>query len=87
MVINKNRDRGSRLKELMQVLPALSNDQVKKLIAELKKDGKIYNIGATRAALWDPENMDWILLRQPKRNSTIMAQCNRYNILIFMELY
>lgn len=42
----------------MQVLPALSNDQVKKLIAELKKDGKIYNIGATRAALWDPENMD-----------------------------
>jgi hypothetical protein len=58
MVINKNRDRGSRLKELMQVLPALSNDQVKKLIAELKKDGKIYNIGATRAALWDPENMD-----------------------------
>jgi hypothetical protein len=40
--------------------PALSNDQVKKLIAELKKDGKIYNIGATRAALWDPENMDTI---------------------------
>jgi hypothetical protein len=40
----------------MQVLPALSNDQVKKLIAELKKEGKIYKIGATRAALWYPEN-------------------------------
>jgi len=54
--IKENRDSGSRLKELMQVLPALTNDQVKKLIAELKKEGKIYKIGATRAALWYPEN-------------------------------
>ena len=49
-----NRDSGSRLNELMQVLPALTNDQVKKLVAELKKEEKIYKIGATRAALWYP---------------------------------
>jgi len=52
--IKENRDSGSRLKELMQVLPALTNDQVKKLVAELKREAKIYNIGATRAALWYP---------------------------------
>jgi len=54
--IKENRDSGSRFNELMQVLPALSNNQVKKLVAELKKDKKIYNIGATRAALWYPRN-------------------------------
>ena len=59
--IKENRDSGSRLKELMQVLPALTNDQIKKLIAELKKEGKIHKIGATRAALWYPENKDSIV--------------------------
>jgi len=58
--VKENMDSGSRLKELMQVLPALSNDQVKKLLAELKREEKIYNIGATRAALWYPENTDAI---------------------------
>jgi ATP-dependent DNA helicase RecG len=52
--IKENSDSGSRLKEIMQVLPALTNDQVKKLVAELKKEEKIYKIGATRAALWYP---------------------------------
>jgi predicted HTH transcriptional regulator len=59
--IKENKDSGSRLKELMQVLPALSDNQVKKVIAELKKEGKIYKIGATRAALWYPENKDSIV--------------------------
>ena len=52
--IKENASSGSRFSELMQVLPALSNGQVKKLVAELKKEGKIYNIGTTRAALWYP---------------------------------
>jgi ATP-dependent DNA helicase RecG len=52
--IEENKESGSRLNELMQVLPALSNDQVKKLVGELKKEDKIYNVGATRAALWYP---------------------------------
>ncbi len=54
--IEENKETGSRLKELMQVLPALTDNQVKKLIAELKKEGRIYNVGATRAALWYPKN-------------------------------
>jgi len=52
--IKENTDSGSRLSELLQVLPALSKDQVKKLIAELKNEKKIYHIGTTRAALWYP---------------------------------
>ena len=54
--IQDNKESGSRLKELMQVLPFLSDNQVKKLVAELKKEGKIYHTGATRAALWYPKN-------------------------------
>jgi hypothetical protein len=42
------------------VLPALSKNQVQKLVAELKKEGKIYKIGATRAALWYPVDTDSI---------------------------
>jgi len=53
--IQDNKKSGSRLKELMQVLPFLSDNQVKKLVAELKKEGKIYHTGTTRAALWFPE--------------------------------
>jgi hypothetical protein len=44
----------------MQVLPALSNDQVQTLIKELKADGKIYKTGATRSALWYPGSSDAI---------------------------
>ena len=58
--IKENRKNGSRLKELMQVLPALSKDQVQKLVTELKKEGKIYKSGVTRAALWYPGNTDSI---------------------------
>jgi ATP-dependent DNA helicase RecG len=54
--IHDNKESGSRLKELMQVLPFLTDDQVKKLVAELKKEEKIYHTGATRAALWYPKN-------------------------------
>ncbi len=63
--IEENKESGSRLKELRQVLPFLSNDQVKKLIAELKKEGKIYHTGTTRAALWYPAGFDAIV---PEKN-------------------
>jgi ATP-dependent DNA helicase RecG len=53
--IKENEAEGSRLKELTQVLPALSYDQVKKLVAGLQKEGKIFKAGVTRAALWYPE--------------------------------
>lgn len=54
--IEENRESGSRLKEFMQVLPALSKDQVQKLIAELKKGGEIYKVGETGGSLWYPES-------------------------------
>lgn len=58
--IEENKESGSRLKEFLQVLPALSDDQVKKIVAELKKEGKIYKIGVTRAALWYPKTKNII---------------------------
>ena len=54
--IRENRKTGSRLKELMQVLPALSMPQVQTLLRELKSEGKIYLVGKTRSALWYPDS-------------------------------
>ena len=50
----ENKKTGSRLKNLMQVLPALTGPQVQTLLRELKSQGKIYKIGQTRGALWYP---------------------------------
>ena len=55
--IKDNSEQGSPLKELMQVLPSLSKDQIQTLIRELKAEGKIFNKGKTRAALWYPETI------------------------------
>ena len=52
--IKENRGSGSRLKELMQVLPALTMPQVQTLLRELKSEGEIHKVGSTRAALWYP---------------------------------
>lgn len=71
--IQENKDSGSRLKELMQVLPALTKDQVQTLVRELKVEKKIYNIGKTRAALWYPEDMKTIVLpKEDQRNTDAM---------------
>ena len=52
--IRDNRVVGSRLGELKEVLPALSHNQLQKLLAEMKREGSIYVVGRTRAALWYP---------------------------------
>jgi len=52
--ILKNQKTGSRLKELMQVLPAHTMPQVQTLLRELKAEGKIHKTGKTRGALWYP---------------------------------
>ena len=52
--IKENRGSGSRLKELIQVLPALTMPQVQTLLRELKSEGEIHKVGSTRAALWYP---------------------------------
>ncbi|MBA7674927.1 hypothetical protein ES703_83155 [subsurface metagenome] len=63
--IKENKDGGSRLKELMQVLPALTMPQVQTLLRELKSEGEIHKAGKTRAALWYPgSEMDAITSRK-----------------------
>ena len=52
--IQDNRREGSQLRELRQVLPALSRDQVQSLLRGLRSEGRIYKVGATRAARWYP---------------------------------
>ncbi len=52
--IQDNRKEGSQLRELRQVLPALSRDQVQSLLRGLKNEGRIYKVGTTRAARWYP---------------------------------
>jgi ATP-dependent DNA helicase RecG len=54
--IEENKESGSRLKELMQVLPYLSRSQIQSLLRELRSEGKIDKAGTTRAALWYPES-------------------------------
>lgn len=52
--IRDNRKEGSRLQELMQVLPALSRRQVQALLAELKNQNEVHMAGRTSAAKWYP---------------------------------
>ncbi len=52
--IRDNRDKGSRLNDLRQVLPALSRRQVQALLAALKKQNKARMVGKTSAAKWYP---------------------------------
>ncbi|MCK5850234.1 MAG: putative DNA binding domain-containing protein [Kiritimatiellae bacterium] len=54
--IKENKHTGSRLKELMQVLPTITMPQVQTLLRELKSVEKIYKTGRTRAALWYPQS-------------------------------
>jgi ATP-dependent DNA helicase RecG len=52
--IRENASSGSQLAELSQVLPALSRDQVQKLLQELKREGHVHSSGVTRAGRWFP---------------------------------
>jgi ATP-dependent DNA helicase RecG len=50
--IADNDKEGSRFRDLMQVLPALSIGQLKTLLKELKDEGRVHSVGSTRAGLW-----------------------------------
>jgi len=50
--IADNNKEGTRFRDLRQVLPALSEDQIKSLIKELKSEGRIFCTGKTRAGVW-----------------------------------
>lgn len=52
--IRDNQDVGSKFVELQQVLPALTRNQVQKLLVELKGEAQIHVRGRTSAALWYP---------------------------------
>ena len=52
--IQDNRHEGSRLRELVQVLPALSYVQVQKLLQDLRIQGRAHKVGNTNAARWYP---------------------------------
>lgn len=52
--IEENKTVGSPLRELMQVLPALSRQQVQVLLRELRADGQIHSVGVTRGGRWYP---------------------------------
>lgn len=50
--IRKNNEVGTPFKELQQVLPGQSRNQIQVLMRELKEDGKIFCKGRTHAARW-----------------------------------
>ena len=52
--IRDNAKDGSRLQELIQVLPALSRSQIQKLLNEMRKEGIVHSTGRTKASLWYP---------------------------------
>ena len=52
--IQDNATDGSRLRDLIQVLPALSQSQIQKLLMELRKEGLVHSTGRTKASLWFP---------------------------------
>ncbi len=56
--IRENAEAGSRLDELLQVLPSLSRYQVQGLVRQLQKEGKVRIEGVTRAGKWFPVNLD-----------------------------
>ena len=52
--ISDHGNEGSPMQDLLQVLPALTRDQVKGLLHELHKEGRIQLQGEKRGALWFP---------------------------------
>jgi len=58
--IKENKENGSPLRDLVQVLPSLTRRQVQALVADLQSEEQIYKTGATRAARWYPKDEDSI---------------------------
>lgn len=52
--IEENKETGSKLEELCQVLPALPSTQVQSLLKTLKRREKVHSRGQTKAGLWFP---------------------------------
>lgn len=63
--IEDNRDEGTRMQDLAQVLPALSRPQIQVLLRELKAEGRAHPVGRTRAGRWYPGPLDPSVRLQP----------------------
>lgn len=50
--IRQNNTVGTPFKELQQVLPGLSRNQIQVLMRDLRKEGKVVSKGKTSAAKW-----------------------------------
>jgi SNF2 family DNA or RNA helicase len=57
--IQENKGTGSAFRDLEQVLPALSRNQVQKLLQELKAEGRIRLTGSKRGGRWVPEEQSY----------------------------
>jgi ATP-dependent DNA helicase RecG len=55
--IKDNAEEGSRLRDLLQVLPGLTATQVQNLLREMQEEGAAHCVGKTRSALWYPGPM------------------------------
>jgi ATP-dependent DNA helicase RecG len=55
--IKENTEEGSRLRDLLQVLPGLTRPQVQTLLREMFEEGSVRCIGKTNAARWYPAGM------------------------------
>jgi len=56
--LDRYRKEGSRLHELMEILPDLKRSQIKGLLRELRTEGRIRVVGRTRGARWFPVEDD-----------------------------
>ncbi len=52
--IERNRDEGTPLHELLGVLPSLTRDQVRSLLKQLRAEGKVKVVGGSKNARWFP---------------------------------
>ncbi len=52
--IKDNEKQGSPFREMRDVLPSLTKDQVQKMLAEMKKEKMITMVGKTKSAMWYP---------------------------------
>jgi hypothetical protein len=52
--IEDNRKEGSRLHDLMAVVPALSRQQIQVLLQNFAVEGRVHLVGRTRAGRWFP---------------------------------
>jgi len=64
--IQDDQAEGSQLRDLAQVLPALSHRQVQGLLRELRSEGRIHSVGRTNAGRWYPGPEQSTIAPKPK---------------------